>query len=128
VCRVKRFTTGWQTFRCWRKSLNGSAEVAETTVRRLLCCGFRRTGMAMGQVYQSWWRICGEINVFSRFEYHIFLCFISMCYLFTDSSLYYTDEGCSGRRKLKNEEIRSLECSPSVIKWSRQGTWEDQDT
>jgi hypothetical protein len=29
-----------------------SAEVAETAVKRLLCCGFRRTGKAMGQVYQ----------------------------------------------------------------------------
>jgi hypothetical protein len=29
------------------------AEVVETTVR-LLCCGFRRTGKAMGQVYQCW--------------------------------------------------------------------------
>jgi myo-inositol-1-phosphate synthase len=27
-------------------------EVAETTVKRLLCCGFRRTGKAMGQEYQ----------------------------------------------------------------------------
>jgi hypothetical protein len=27
-------------------------EVAETTVRRLLYCGFQRTGKAMGQVYQ----------------------------------------------------------------------------
>jgi hypothetical protein len=26
---------------------NGSAEVAETTVKTLLCCGFRRTGKAM---------------------------------------------------------------------------------
>jgi hypothetical protein len=26
----------------------------------------------MGQVYQCWWRICREINVFSRFEYHMF--------------------------------------------------------
>jgi hypothetical protein len=29
-----------------------SAEVAETTVKRFLCCGFRCTGKAMGQVYQ----------------------------------------------------------------------------
>jgi hypothetical protein len=29
-----------------------SAEVAETTVKRLLCCGFRRTGKAIGQAYQ----------------------------------------------------------------------------
>jgi hypothetical protein len=36
------------------------AEVAETTVKRLLCCGFRRTGKAMGQVYQCRRRICRE--------------------------------------------------------------------
>jgi hypothetical protein len=40
------------------------ADVAETPVKILLCCGFRRTGKAMGQMYQSWWRICREINVF----------------------------------------------------------------
>jgi hypothetical protein len=28
------------------------AEVAETTVKTLLFCGFRRTGKAMGQMYQ----------------------------------------------------------------------------
>jgi hypothetical protein len=26
----------------------------------------------MGHVYQCWWRICREINVLSRFEYHMF--------------------------------------------------------
>jgi hypothetical protein len=26
----------------------------------------------MKEVYQCWWRICSEINVFSRFEYHVF--------------------------------------------------------
>jgi hypothetical protein len=36
------------------------AEAAETTVKRLLCCGFRRTGEEMGQLYQCWWRICRE--------------------------------------------------------------------
>jgi hypothetical protein len=40
------------------------AEMAEAVIKRLLCCGFRRTGNAMGQVYQCWWRICREINVF----------------------------------------------------------------
>jgi hypothetical protein len=35
VCRVKRFTTGWQTFRWWRRGWNGGAEVTETTVKRL---------------------------------------------------------------------------------------------
>jgi hypothetical protein len=44
--------------------------VAETTVKRLLCCGFRRTAKAVGE--QCWW-ICREINVFfSMFEHHMF--------------------------------------------------------
>jgi hypothetical protein len=46
--------------------------VAETTIKRLLCCGFRRAAKAMGHVFQCWWRICREINIFFSFEYHIF--------------------------------------------------------
>jgi hypothetical protein len=46
--------------------------VAETTVKTLLCCGFRRNGKAMGQVYQCWWKICREINVFTRLEFNTF--------------------------------------------------------
>jgi hypothetical protein len=61
----------WQRFRWWR-SWNGGAEVTETTVKTLLCCGFRRTGKAMGRVYQCWRRICREINVIPRLEYHMF--------------------------------------------------------
>jgi hypothetical protein len=72
VCRVKSFITGWQTFHSWRRGWNGDAEVAETTVKRRLRCGFRCTVKAMGQVYQCRRRICREINVSSRFEYHIF--------------------------------------------------------
>jgi hypothetical protein len=37
----------------------------------LLCCGFRRTGKAMGQVCQCWWRLCRETNFFFRLEYHM---------------------------------------------------------
>jgi hypothetical protein len=48
------------------------AEVAETTIKRLLCCGFRRTGKSMGQVYQCLWRICREISVLPRLEFHVF--------------------------------------------------------
>jgi hypothetical protein len=34
--------------------------------------GFQRTGKAMGQVYQYWWKICREIHdFFFRFEYHM---------------------------------------------------------
>jgi hypothetical protein len=55
-------------------------EEVETEVRnwlrqqskKLLCCGFRSCGKAMGQVYQCWWRICREINCFPRFQYHMF--------------------------------------------------------
>jgi hypothetical protein len=61
-----------QTFRWWRTGWNGGGEMAETTVKRLLCWEFRRTGKAIGQVYWCWWRVCHEINVFLRFEYHIF--------------------------------------------------------
>jgi hypothetical protein len=46
--------------------------VAETTVKRFLSCGFRRNSKAMGQACQCWWRICQEINVLTRFEYHMF--------------------------------------------------------
>jgi hypothetical protein len=46
--------------------------VAETTVKRLLYCGFRRIGKVIGHVHQCWWRVCTEINVFSSFEYKMF--------------------------------------------------------
>jgi hypothetical protein len=56
-----------------KKFSEGHSKVAddETEVRKLLrqqsktplCCGFRRTGKAMGQVYRCWWRTCREINV-----------------------------------------------------------------
>jgi transposase len=48
--------------------------VAEINVKRLVYCGFRRNGKAMGQVYQCRWRICQEIKVFfSQFRIsHVF--------------------------------------------------------
>jgi hypothetical protein len=56
-----------------RRVCNRGAEVAKTTVKILLCCGFRCTGKVMGQMYQCWWNICREINVFfPRFKYHMF--------------------------------------------------------
>jgi hypothetical protein len=61
-----------QKFHWWRGGWNGGAEVAEMTLERFLCCGFRRTGKAMGQEYQCKWRICREVNVFSKFECHMF--------------------------------------------------------
>jgi hypothetical protein len=50
--RQKQLCSGWKR---WR-----------------LCCEVRCTSKAMGQVHQCWWRICREINVFSRFGNHIF--------------------------------------------------------
>jgi hypothetical protein len=51
--------------------------------QKLLCCGFRRTGKAMGQEYECWWSICWK-KVFSRFEYHIFYVLYSfVTYLLT---------------------------------------------
>jgi hypothetical protein len=80
VCRVKQFTT---------RSRN-VAKVSLMTktlklrrgcgwhIKRLLCCRFRGTGKAMGQVYQCSWRICREINVLSRFDYHMFMLYIHL--------------------------------------------------
>jgi hypothetical protein len=64
------------------------AEVTETSVKWLLCCGFRRIGKAMGQVYQCWWRICRQINVSFQVRISHVLRFISICDLFTDSPPY----------------------------------------
>jgi hypothetical protein len=65
-------------------------EEVETEVRKWLCSGFRRTGKAMGQVYQCWWRICREINVFFQVRISHVLRFISIYDLFADSSSYDT--------------------------------------
>jgi hypothetical protein len=59
------------------------------TVKRPLCCWFRRTGKTMGQVYQCWWRICGEINVFFQVRISHILRFISIYDQFTDSPSYF---------------------------------------
>jgi hypothetical protein len=78
------------------KRLKRRCGVAETTVQRLLCSGFRRTGKAMGQLYQCWWRICREINVFFlRFEYHT--CYVSFPFvidLLTFSHMSYEWWNC----------------------------------
>jgi hypothetical protein len=67
-------------------------EDVETEVRKWLrhhlCRGFRRTGKAMGQAYQCWWRICREINVFFQIRMSHVLRFISICGLFYDSLVW----------------------------------------
>jgi hypothetical protein len=49
---------------------------------------FRRTGKAMVQVYQCWWRICQDINVIFRLRISHVLRFTSICDRFTDSPSY----------------------------------------
>jgi hypothetical protein len=55
--------------------------VAETTVKRLLCCGFWRTSKATGQLYQCWWRICQKINVFPGLNITFYILYPSVTYL-----------------------------------------------
>jgi hypothetical protein len=61
---------------CWLKTTLvkpfADDEEIETKVPKWLRQQPRRIGKTMGQVYQFWWRICREINVFSMFEYHMF--------------------------------------------------------
>jgi hypothetical protein len=62
-------------------------EEVETEVRKWL--RQQRTAKAMGQVYQCWWKICREINVFSRFEYHMFyVLYPFVTYLLTFPRIY----------------------------------------
>jgi hypothetical protein len=67
--------------------------VAETTVKRLLCYGFRLTGTAMGQVYQCRWRICREMNAFARFEYMFYVLYPFVTYLLALPHTYMPTDG-----------------------------------
>jgi hypothetical protein len=87
IFHVKWSTNGWKIFRRW-SGWNRDAEVTETTVKWLLCCGFRRTGKEVGQMYSCWWGICQEINVFIPGSNITCLSFISICDLCTDSPSY----------------------------------------
>jgi hypothetical protein len=103
--------------------------VAETTVKRLLCCGFRRTGKTMGQVYQCWWRICREINVFQVRISHV-LRFISIYDIVTDSPAYqgarnglppaFTLVSSSTYSNLKMEDLCSSETSVDLQRTIRR--------
>jgi hypothetical protein len=71
---VEKLPPWWQTFRWWQSGWNGSAEVAEITVKGLLYCGFRCDGKAMGQcINVGGWYVEKLMFFFlSRFEYHMF--------------------------------------------------------
>jgi hypothetical protein len=85
--RVEKFSEGRSKI---ADDARRGAEVAETTVKILLRCGFRRTDKAMAQVCQCWWGICREINVFFFPGSNIkcFLRFITICDIFTGPSSY----------------------------------------
>jgi hypothetical protein len=62
---------------------NWVTNVSLMTKRLKRRCG-SGTGKAMGQMYQCWWRIYREVNVFFRFEYHLFYVLYSfLTYLLT---------------------------------------------
>jgi hypothetical protein len=71
----------------WRRSWIGGAEVAETTVKRLVCCGFRSTGKAVGHVCLCWW-ICRECFFFQVRILHV-LRLLSICDFSTESPSYF---------------------------------------
>jgi hypothetical protein len=50
VCREKQFKTRLR--KTFTYDAQPSVEVAEITVKRLLCCWFQCTGKAIGQVYE----------------------------------------------------------------------------
>jgi hypothetical protein len=90
VYRVKRFTTGLR---------NSLKDVRKSQMMKwrcgIGCDNSQKTPMLRfsmpWQRDQCWWRICPEINVFFQVEYRIFLYFISLCDLFTDSLSYVKD-------------------------------------
>jgi hypothetical protein len=96
------------------------AEVAETKVKRLLCCGFRRIAKAMGQVYQCWW-ICREIHGFPRFEYHMFyVLYPFVTYLLTLPCNKQGHDDSSRRRHLDEDGWGS---PLSLVSTARMRTW-----
>jgi hypothetical protein len=91
IYHVKRFITWLRNSLkdVWKSPVRcGSGR--DNRQKTFLCSAFGRTGKAIGQVYQCWWRICREINVTPRLRpqgSHI-LRFMSICDLFTDSPSY----------------------------------------
>jgi hypothetical protein len=89
TCRVKRFTTG---FRNSLKDVRKSQMIPEQValVRKWLRQESKDFYAACFVVkqwdksYQCWWRLCREMNVFPRFEYHMFyVLYIFVTYLLT---------------------------------------------
>jgi hypothetical protein len=93
VCRVERFTTGSRNVLKDVRKSQMMPDQAQKWLRqqsKVFYAEFRRTRKAMGQVYQCWWRICREIDVSSRFEYHMFyVLYPFVTYLLTDPRILH---------------------------------------
>jgi hypothetical protein len=74
--------------------------VAETTVKRLLFCGFRRICKAMGQMYRCWWRICREINVFPNSNIKCFTFYIYLKHIYWLSFILWQAEGLLASQRI----------------------------
>jgi hypothetical protein len=71
VCGVKQFHLSGKislmTKKLKRRCGTGTDNSQNTSKLRV-----STINKAMGQLCQCWWRICREITVISRFEYHMF--------------------------------------------------------
>jgi hypothetical protein len=74
-----------------RSKIADNVEMDETTVKTLLCCGFRRTGKAMGQVPMLAEDMSRGKCFFQVRISHV-LRFIQIFDLFTDSPTYHVEE------------------------------------
>jgi hypothetical protein len=65
-CLTRKAVHNWvERFSHGRSKVTDDARPgAGDNSQTLPCCGFRRTGKAMGQLRQFWWRIFSEITVF----------------------------------------------------------------
>jgi hypothetical protein len=87
VCRVKRFHLGSRHFADEEEFEMEARKWLRQRAKILLSCGFRRTGKAMGQMYQCWVKDMSRNKCFFQVRISLVLRFKSICHLFTDSSL-----------------------------------------
>jgi hypothetical protein len=85
---VKQFTSGSRNMAI----VSLMTEEVETQVQKCLsqqskdfyAVGFDALVKAIGHVYHCWWRICQEINEFSKLKYHMFyISYLLVTYLLT---------------------------------------------
>jgi hypothetical protein len=93
VCHLEKFSQGRS------KVADDETEVGETTVKRLLCCGFQRTGKTLGHVYQCWWGICRKVNVFPGSNITCFTFYIHLWSIYWLSLVYMVEGRDWGKRK-----------------------------